>query len=137
MLCCVQICTDASHYFLIMLPVHLWPRRFPISFSHFERGEYNMIVAHTRGGADSGSVLRTQIAFPLENTPAVLKALEGRLCTCHQLQWKVMPGRRETRRGVYSPHSHLKSSHWPLMPQAHHAADVEYSSHHTCHVWFL
>lgn len=36
-----------------------------------------MIVAHMRGSADSGSVQRTQIAFPLENALAVLKALEG------------------------------------------------------------
>lgn len=63
----------APHYFLIMFPVHLWPRRFPISFSHFKSGAYNMIA----GSADSGSVQRTQIAFPLENAPAVLEALEG------------------------------------------------------------
>ena len=74
----------APQYFLIMFLVHPWPRRFPISFSHFESGEYNMIVAHMRGSADSGSVQRTQIAFPLEDAPAVLKALEGMLGTCHQ-----------------------------------------------------
>lgn len=67
----------APHYFLIMFPVHLWLKRFPISFSHFESGEYNIIAAHMRGSADSGSVQRTQIAFPLENALAVLKALEG------------------------------------------------------------
>ena len=36
-----------------------------------------MIAAHMRGSADSGSAQRTQIAFPLENALAVLKALEG------------------------------------------------------------
>lgn len=36
-----------------------------------------MIAAYMRGSADSGSVQRTQIAFPLENALAVLKALEG------------------------------------------------------------
>lgn len=45
-----------------------------------------MIAAHMRGSAAGGSVLRTQIAFPLENAPpAVLKALEGLLRSCHQL----------------------------------------------------
>lgn len=67
----------APHYFLIMFLVHLWPRRFPISFPHLESGEDNMIAAHTRGSADSGSAQRTQIAFPLENALAVLTAPEG------------------------------------------------------------
>lgn len=94
------ICAVAPHYFLIMFLVHLWPRRFPISFSHFESGEYNMIAAHMRGSADSGSVQRTQIAFPLENALAVLKALEG--CSALVISSAGNAGEgEETRRGVY------------------------------------
>lgn len=58
-----------------------------------------MRAAHTRGSADSGSVQRTQIAFPLENALAVLKALEAaRHLSSAPL---IMPETGESRRGVY------------------------------------
>lgn len=58
-----------------------------------------MIAAHMRGSAAGGSVLRTQIAFPLENAPAVLKALEG--CSALVISSSSNAGRRATRHGVY------------------------------------
>lgn len=117
----MQICTDVTHGFLIMLLVHFWLRRFPISFSHLEQGEYNVIAADTRGNA----VRRTQIAFPLENTPAVLKTQQG--CSALVISSSGNAGRGET--GVVSTallsFKHIQLALMPQSDSQEHAWDGE------------
>lgn len=104
-----------------MLLVHFWLRRFPISFSHLEQGEYNVIAADTRGNA----VRRTQIAFPLENTPAVLKTQQG--CSALVISSSGNAGRGEP--GVVSTallsFKHIQLALMPQSDSQQHAWDGE------------
>ena len=89
-----------------------------------------MIAAHMRGSADSGSVQRTQIAFPLENALAVLKALEG--CAALVISFASNAGKGETVDVVFTATLSFKELPLALMLQLHHTGPLHSRLYYIC-----
>lgn len=85
-----------SHDVLIVPQVHLWPSRFPISFSHFKSG--SVISPRRAAGGSAGGGGRRLDPPPPEKALRVLKSPEGLHGTCHQLcRYNAGGGRKQTR----------------------------------------